>query len=149
QSRDTFVQVCSFFSLVYLFFQAEDGIRDRNVTGVQTCALSDLVPARTTRTRRPPHAAVELREGGRPRRRCERHSQSGCGAQVVRLGIPSHAVSSSVAESAATARASTRANSCCAAVTAPHQTRLVSTAPGGRRAACAATAGHRSSFSPR
>src|SRR5699024_11389068 len=26
--------VCSFF-----FFQAEDGIRDRNVTGVQTCAL--------------------------------------------------------------------------------------------------------------
>src|SRR5699024_11623179 len=23
----------------YLFFQAEDGIRDRNVTGVQTCAL--------------------------------------------------------------------------------------------------------------
>src|SRR5699024_12122051 len=25
---------CSFF-----FFQAEDGIRDRNVTGVQTCAL--------------------------------------------------------------------------------------------------------------
>src|SRR5207249_7564398 len=26
--------VCCFF-----FFQAEDGIRDRNVTGVQTCAL--------------------------------------------------------------------------------------------------------------
>src|SRR5699024_12058495 len=25
------------------FFQAEDGIRDRNVTGVQTCALSDLL----------------------------------------------------------------------------------------------------------
>src|SRR5699024_12229424 len=23
----------------YFFFQAEDGIRDRNVTGVQTCAL--------------------------------------------------------------------------------------------------------------
>src|SRR5699024_11324775 len=23
----------------FLFFQAEDGIRDRNVTGVQTCAL--------------------------------------------------------------------------------------------------------------
>src|SRR5207249_5266361 len=28
------VYVCFFF-----FFQAEDGIRDRNVTGVQTCAL--------------------------------------------------------------------------------------------------------------
>src|SRR5699024_11711590 len=27
----------------FFFFQAEDGIRDRNVTGVQTCALSDLV----------------------------------------------------------------------------------------------------------
>src|SRR5699024_11530543 len=26
-------------SLPYCFFQAEDGIRDRNVTGVQTCAL--------------------------------------------------------------------------------------------------------------
>ena len=24
---------------VYFFFQAEDGIRDRDVTGVQTCAL--------------------------------------------------------------------------------------------------------------
>src|SRR5699024_7065224 len=28
---------CFFF---FFFFQAEDGIRDRNVTGVQTCALS-------------------------------------------------------------------------------------------------------------
>src|SRR5699024_11957759 len=31
----------------FFFFQAEDGIRDRNVTGVQTCALpifSGLVP---------------------------------------------------------------------------------------------------------
>src|SRR5699024_11609767 len=29
-------------SLFFLFFQAEDGIRDRNVTGVQTCALPIL-----------------------------------------------------------------------------------------------------------
>src|SRR5207249_9660150 len=28
-----------FISLSAFFFQAEDGIRDRNVTGVQTCAL--------------------------------------------------------------------------------------------------------------
>src|SRR5438067_5253971 len=28
-----------FNSLTFFFFQAEDGIRDRNVTGVQTCAL--------------------------------------------------------------------------------------------------------------
>src|SRR5699024_11524462 len=26
-------------ALTFFFFQAEDGIRDRNVTGVQTCAL--------------------------------------------------------------------------------------------------------------
>src|SRR5699024_11674449 len=29
----------SVVSLIIFFFQAEDGIRDRNVTGVQTCAL--------------------------------------------------------------------------------------------------------------
>src|SRR5437667_1835956 len=28
-----------FFCFVFFFFQAEDGIRDRDVTGVQTCAL--------------------------------------------------------------------------------------------------------------
>src|SRR5207249_7616354 len=28
-----------FFYCFFFFFQAEDGIRDRNVTGVQTCAL--------------------------------------------------------------------------------------------------------------
>src|SRR5207249_5782780 len=27
------------FFFLFFFFQAEDGIRDRNVTGVQTCAL--------------------------------------------------------------------------------------------------------------
>src|SRR5207248_5566449 len=44
-----FTNLYSFFSLIYystsifffffFFFQAEDGIRDRTVTGVQTCAL--------------------------------------------------------------------------------------------------------------
>src|SRR5699024_11426392 len=29
-------------SVSFFFFQAEDGIRDRNVTGVQTCALPIL-----------------------------------------------------------------------------------------------------------
>src|SRR5699024_12186225 len=28
-----------YYNINYFFFQAEDGIRDRNVTGVQTCAL--------------------------------------------------------------------------------------------------------------
>src|SRR5207249_8396190 len=33
----------------FFFFQAEDGIRDRNVTGVQTCALPilPLIPRRS------------------------------------------------------------------------------------------------------
>src|SRR5438067_989009 len=30
------------FAFLFFFFQAEDGIRDRNVTGVQTCALPIL-----------------------------------------------------------------------------------------------------------
>src|SRR5699024_12161183 len=33
-----------FYASVIFFFQAEDGIRDRNVTGVQTCALPILRP---------------------------------------------------------------------------------------------------------
>src|SRR5699024_11958673 len=32
-----------YFLFFFFFFQAEDGIRDRNVTGVQTCALPILV----------------------------------------------------------------------------------------------------------
>src|SRR5699024_12086209 len=32
------------FSVFCFFFQAEDGIRDRNVTGVQTCALPIYSP---------------------------------------------------------------------------------------------------------
>src|SRR5699024_12168296 len=31
--------------ILFFFFQAEDGIRDRNVTGVQTCALPILADA--------------------------------------------------------------------------------------------------------
>src|SRR5699024_11602030 len=34
----------SSFFVFFFFFQAEDGIRDRNVTGVQTCALPILNP---------------------------------------------------------------------------------------------------------
>src|SRR5437762_5906768 len=34
---------CNFLILVFFFFQAEDGIRDTSVTGVQTCS-SDLMP---------------------------------------------------------------------------------------------------------
>src|SRR5437773_7839179 len=34
--------------MFFFFFQAEDGIRDRDVTGVQTCALP-ILPRRTVR----------------------------------------------------------------------------------------------------
>src|SRR5699024_11761369 len=37
------------YSLIRFFFQAEDGIRDRNVTGVQTCALPISLVARCMR----------------------------------------------------------------------------------------------------
>src|SRR5260370_3427619 len=52
-------QVCCvvWFALFFFFFQAEDGIRDSSVTGVQTCALpifaskrGAFTPARTERT---------------------------------------------------------------------------------------------------
>src|SRR5207249_9273959 len=44
------------------FFQAEDGIRDRNVTGVQTCALPIL--ARDGRRGEREVHRVRAREGG-------------------------------------------------------------------------------------
>src|SRR5256885_8483796 len=37
----------SFYVLFFFFFQAEDGIRDYKVTGVQTCALP-ILPGSTT-----------------------------------------------------------------------------------------------------
>src|SRR5437667_7680069 len=44
--------LCIPFHCFFFFFQAEDGIRDRDVTGVQTCALpicSRSMPAPTPR----------------------------------------------------------------------------------------------------
>src|SRR5438093_11950708 len=46
--------------IVGFFFQAEDGIRDWSVTGVQTCALPISEP-------RPPARAVRGRHGDHPR----------------------------------------------------------------------------------
>src|SRR5437870_7843423 len=45
------VVVCIVFFFLFFFFQAEDGIRDGHVTGVQTCALpiSGMLPS-TSRT---------------------------------------------------------------------------------------------------
>src|SRR5690606_39586733 len=47
-----FLSVKSLFLLLFFFFQAEDGIRDFHVTGVQTCAIPILVrPAHPDRAR--------------------------------------------------------------------------------------------------
>src|SRR5256714_3187041 len=56
----------SFVSYYFFFFQAEDGIRDKLVTGVQTCALPIWARGRPPRGRRRPPGR---RPGGRPRRR--------------------------------------------------------------------------------
>src|SRR6266853_4687322 len=50
--------------LFFFFFQAEDGIRDLTVTGVQTCALPILAGPSTRPRSRPPRCA---RSGGSPR----------------------------------------------------------------------------------
>src|SRR5207249_5177844 len=46
------------------FFQAEDGIRDRNVTGVQTCALPILGVVARTSSMLVRHNAKTVREIG-------------------------------------------------------------------------------------
>src|SRR5260370_20946733 len=54
--------------IVYFFFQAEDGIRDSSVTGVQTCALpisarSFFSHLKKWRTRKEKHEARPARYG--------------------------------------------------------------------------------------
>src|SRR6266542_6075161 len=56
---------CYFFDLVF-FFQAEDGIRDATVTGVQTCALPIS----------PPSSSSDPEEGGADFGRVERDRQT-------------------------------------------------------------------------
>src|SRR5947209_12793450 len=54
--------------MIYFFFQAEDGIRDIGVTGVQTCALPISIMRLTRRSmsgtlpRIPPAAAAQARK---------------------------------------------------------------------------------------
>src|SRR2546429_2667248 len=59
--------VCTFF--VFFFFQAEDGIRDVAVTGVQTCALPICCRSSATTSSRP-----------RPRDSCSRARLTRCKA---------------------------------------------------------------------
>src|SRR5437868_15247332 len=45
------LRIIGLVCVVFFFFQAEDGIRDRNVTGVQTWCSSDLAPACLAKSR--------------------------------------------------------------------------------------------------
>src|SRR5207248_7006518 len=78
-----FLMVCYFF----FFFQAEDGIRDRTVTGVQTCALPISGQPRAAR---PDHRGrARLRTGPAKALRNDDEVPPGDGSRVARS--PSHA----------------------------------------------------------
>src|SRR5437762_5662284 len=75
--------------IFFFFFQAEDGIRDTSVTGVQTCALRSRRRA-SAETRSPPHrrAGARLRRRGRVRvARRDRAPRFGS-ATPAPLGVP-------------------------------------------------------------
>src|SRR5436190_12190836 len=55
---DTFANACVRKLFTFFFFQAEDGIRDHCVTGVQTCALPISTPAATSPTASGPTSAA-------------------------------------------------------------------------------------------
>src|SRR5688500_20316882 len=64
---------------MFFFFQAEDGIRDYKVTGVQTCALPIWLPLRpAVRGRRRPRVGAEPARGARSE---ERRVGKECGAR--------------------------------------------------------------------
>src|SRR5207249_272849 len=72
--RSDSLRVCC----IGFFFQAEDGIRDRNVTGVQTCALPICRGTAAAAPRRAPRPRSVGRRGRRDERRAAR-----CGATRV------------------------------------------------------------------
>src|SRR5207249_9197856 len=71
---------CVYF--FFFFFQAEDGIRDRNVTGVQTCALPISCDTRRTRRRAPRASSAR---GPRSRRRDTPRVDQSTGLSSFRL----------------------------------------------------------------
>src|SRR5207248_8775636 len=82
----------SYFAIsFFFFFQAEDGIRDRTVTGVQTCALP-ILPGRDLRGRADKHTvdAEHLRVDGRRAagvdREVERGRDAACRSEERRVG---------------------------------------------------------------
>src|SRR5437588_8224929 len=57
--RFFFVWYDTLVDFIFFFFQAEDGIRDHCVTGVQTCALP--ISSGNTRSSRPDDSSLTLR----------------------------------------------------------------------------------------
>src|SRR5437773_9210577 len=90
-----FLFFCFYFFLFlffFFFFQAEDGIRDRDVTGVQTCALPISVErvARDPLFHRPGPRAVRDRrraDARKGRARCKR-LPGACVRRAARVGRP-------------------------------------------------------------
>src|SRR5690606_39294351 len=84
------------------FFQAEDGIRDFHVTGVQTCALpisGGVVPARGAEPRRDDelvaaHEQGEAASDGAPRRGAHREVRRRAPASATSRSPPSSALES-------------------------------------------------------
>src|SRR5207249_11255558 len=101
---DTHLLVWSLF----FFFQAEDGIRDRNVTGVQTCALpisGDEVRADKERSRREPGGVGADQHAVATHQRRRRPDQPGGADESIeppghgaQQGVTRHSKSSARAE---------------------------------------------------
>src|SRR5439155_2915708 len=67
-SLSSFSLCFSLFCIFFFFFQAEDGIRDGHVTGVQTCALPISCGARARRRRGRARSGAPPPAHGRTRR---------------------------------------------------------------------------------
>src|SRR5699024_11627985 len=71
------------------FFQAEDGIRDRNVTGVQTCALPILRPVPSRAAKRSGSLTPQQPPTGRCYRQNRWKENSSCHRTVTFFSTPS------------------------------------------------------------
>src|SRR5215217_3409274 len=67
-------------AIFFFFFQAEDGIRDIGVTGVQTCALPITRGSVALARRTEPTAAMNATEGLSPSRSVRCNQRLGSGA---------------------------------------------------------------------
>src|SRR2546430_7616272 len=72
--------------LVFFFFQAEDGIRDLTVTGVQTCALPICRACRKTCTANCPGQKRRVPADHCRRGPCRRHLEANTRSEERRVG---------------------------------------------------------------